>query len=195
MCIWILSSSKTCLFHRIVGCGLDNQCYCCGRGRNFSPFSSVHHMGSISSRGKITKLTTHPHTAMIKLDPCIWHNSSLTVCQLFPEVCKSECLFQFEDSHPCLLGYDVSNDKQLLAFWKNLQPSSYSGSKCPRSRNLTNCQSTIHHIPEGLNHYCHHHHSENLEFGTVTVLLVFSGTSLYHHTRFHDHSSLVHEMM
>jgi hypothetical protein len=49
-------------------CGLDNQRYFCSRGRNFSPFSSVHHMGSISGRGKITKLTTHPHTTMMKLD-------------------------------------------------------------------------------------------------------------------------------
>jgi len=65
----------------------------------------------------------------------------------------------------------------------------------PRSRNLTNCQSTIHRILEGLNHYCHHHHCENLEFCTVTVLLVFGGTSVYHHTRFHYHSSLVHETM
>jgi len=95
MWIWILSSSKTCLFHRIVGCGLDNPCYFCGRGRNFSPFNSVYHMGSISSRGKVTKLTTHPHTAMMKLDPCtydtivvsLWVSCSLRSVNL--SVCSS----------------------------------------------------------------------------------------------------------
>ena len=72
MWIWILSSSKTCLLHRIVGCGLDIQCFFFVVGQNFSPFSSVHHMGSISSGEKITKLTTQPCTAMMKLDPCTY---------------------------------------------------------------------------------------------------------------------------
>jgi len=187
MWIWILISSKTCMFHRMVACGLENQCYFCGRGRNFSPFSSVHYMGSISRRGKITKLTTHPHTAMMKLDPCTY--DTIVVSQWVSCFLRSVNLSACSSLKAVVHVFWDMMCQMISNYWHFGSTFSLFHIQSPNAQEaeiLTNCQSTIHGIPEGLNHYCHHHHCENLEFCTVTVLLVFRGTSLYHHTRFWD---------